>query len=73
MTADRLTTATAKISGVIRWADQQGLPNIAAELRAALDLLPAEVTGAHQILSAPPQDHEERRRIAWLRRRLTQA
>jgi hypothetical protein len=34
--------AANKISLVIRWAEQQGFHNIAAELQAALALLPTE-------------------------------
>jgi hypothetical protein len=32
-------TAREKIADVIRWADRQGLHNIAAELRSALTLM----------------------------------
>ena len=54
MPRPRITmTATEKITGVIRWADRQGLPNIAAELRAALDLLPAELAGAGSRRTSP--------------------
>ena len=35
----RPTTAAGKIADVIRWADRQGLHNVAAELREALTLL----------------------------------
>jgi hypothetical protein len=35
-------TAREKIADVARWADQQGLHNIAAQLRSALSLLPED-------------------------------
>jgi hypothetical protein len=37
-----IARATTKIADVIRWAERQGFHNVAAELQAALALLPAE-------------------------------
>jgi hypothetical protein len=42
----RPVTPQEKIADVIQWADRQGLRNIAAELRSALDLLPIEARAA---------------------------
>ena len=37
-----IARAATKIADVIRWAEQHGFHNVAAELQAALALLPAE-------------------------------
>jgi hypothetical protein len=38
----KLARGRAKIASVIRWAEQQGFHDVAAELQAALALLPDE-------------------------------
>jgi hypothetical protein len=45
-----IPTAQGKIANVIRWAEKQGYGHVAADLRAALDLLPAAEIPPH---SAP--------------------
>ena len=50
----KATAAANKISGIIRWADQQQFANVAAELRAALSLLEADA------VAVPPTKRRKR-------------
>ena len=63
-------TGRDKIRAVIRWANAAGFPNIAAELSNALLLIP-KAEAVERLLATPAAEHEEIRRIAWLRIRLS--
>lgn len=62
-------TGREKICDVICWARAAGLHSIAAKLSDALALIP-EAEALERLLATSATDHEEIRRIAWLRMRL---
>lgn len=63
-------TGRDKICEVICWAQAAGFHSIAAKLSDALVLIP-EAEALERLLAISATDHEEIRRIAWLRMRLS--
>ena len=58
------------IRNVIQWARAACFHEMAGELADALTLI-LEASAIEQLLASQPTDHEEGRRIVWLRARVT--